>query len=132
MGTDAVQREKEGRERTVREELAEHEGVVGLGVVLGQADVLVHVEGDDVLEAAPRRAGSAVVHLAPHSPLKRGRDSRKLALLNEFYEVLVCRDGRRARRKPEHERLLRRRLEVIYARDHSAVGVSQCPSTVQK
>ena len=44
-----------GWTRTVREELAEHEGVVGLGVVLGKMDVFVHVEGDDVLEA-----GSAV------------------------------------------------------------------------
>ena len=39
------------RTRTVREELAEHEGVVGLGVVLGEPDVLVHVEGHDMLES---------------------------------------------------------------------------------
>ena len=38
--------------RTVREELAEHEGVVGLGVVLRELDVLVHVEGHDMLEAS--------------------------------------------------------------------------------
>ena len=33
------------------EELAEHEGVVGLGVVLWELDVLVHVKRDDMLEA---------------------------------------------------------------------------------
>jgi len=32
------------------EEVLVHEGPVTLGVVLGEADVLVHVEGDDVLE----------------------------------------------------------------------------------
>ena len=32
------------------EEVGPHEGVVALGVLLGEADVLVHVEGDDVLE----------------------------------------------------------------------------------
>ena len=34
----------------MREELAEHEGVVGLGVVLREPDVLVHVEGYDMTE----------------------------------------------------------------------------------
>ena len=71
------------------EELAEHEGVVGLGVVLGQVDVLVHVEGDDVLEG-------------------------ELAGLDELDEVLVGRDGGRARGQAEHERLLGRRREVLY------------------
>ena len=37
--------------RTVREEFAEHEGVVGLGVVFGELDVLVHVERHDMLES---------------------------------------------------------------------------------
>ena len=35
----------------MREEFAEHEGVVGLGVVLGKTDVFVHVEGHDVFES---------------------------------------------------------------------------------
>ena len=39
----------------MRKELAEHEGVVGLGVVSWEADVLVHVEGDDMLEAGTLR-----------------------------------------------------------------------------
>ena len=34
----------------VVEEVVPHEGVVALGMVLGKADILVHVEGDDVLE----------------------------------------------------------------------------------
>ena len=37
----------------VREELAEHERVVRLGVRLRQPDVLVHVEGHYVLETVP-------------------------------------------------------------------------------
>ena len=45
-----VRRAHEGR--TVREELAEHEGVVGLGVVLRELDVLVHVEGNDMFESS--------------------------------------------------------------------------------
>lgn len=32
-------------------ELAEHEGVVGLGVLAGDTNVLIHVESDYVLEA---------------------------------------------------------------------------------
>ena len=51
--------------RTVREELAEHEGVVGLGVVLGQRDVLVHVEGHDMFEPA-RRVALASPQLFPY------------------------------------------------------------------
>ncbi len=35
----------------MREELAEHERVVGLGVIAGQAHVLVHVERDHILES---------------------------------------------------------------------------------
>ena len=35
----------------MREEFAEHEGVVGLGVVFREPDVLVHVECDDVFES---------------------------------------------------------------------------------
>ena len=35
----------------MREEFAEHECVVGFGVVFGKSDVFVHVECDDVLEA---------------------------------------------------------------------------------
>ena len=34
----------------VVEQVLVHEGVVALGMLLGQAHVLVHVEGDDVLE----------------------------------------------------------------------------------
>ena len=71
------------------EELAEHEGVVGLGVVLGQADVLGHVEGDDMLEG-------------------------ELAGLDKLHEVLVRRDGRGACGKPEHEGPLSRRRKVRY------------------
>ena len=37
--------------RTVRKELAEHEGVIRLGVVSWETDVLVHVEGNDMFEA---------------------------------------------------------------------------------
>ena len=33
------------------EELAEHEGVVGLGMVLWQTNILVHVEGHDMLKS---------------------------------------------------------------------------------
>lgn len=36
----------------MREELAEHEGMVGLRVVLRQPDIFVHVKGDDMFEAA--------------------------------------------------------------------------------
>ena len=35
----------------MREEFTEHEGVVGLGVVLRESDVLIHVERDDILES---------------------------------------------------------------------------------
>lgn len=35
----------------MREKLAEHESVVGLGVVSWQTNILVHVEGDDMFEA---------------------------------------------------------------------------------
>lgn len=35
----------------MREELAEHECVVRLGVVAWEADVLVHVERDDMFES---------------------------------------------------------------------------------
>ena len=65
---------------TVREELAEHEGVVGLGVLPGNANILVHVECDDIFEA-------------------------DLALLHKGDEVLVRWDGRRARGQAEDERL---------------------------
>lgn len=34
----------------VGEEVGPHEGMVALWVVAGEADVLVHVEGDDVFE----------------------------------------------------------------------------------
>ena len=59
-----------GRDVDVREELAEHEGVVRLGVVLGQADVLVHVERDDIREPARRRepAGGAAARTHEISP----------------------------------------------------------------
>lgn len=39
----------------MREEFTEHEGVVGFGVVLGEVNVLVHVECDDILKAARSR-----------------------------------------------------------------------------
>lgn len=39
----------------MRKELAEHEGVVGFGVVSWEADILVHVEGDDIFEASASR-----------------------------------------------------------------------------
>ena len=41
----------------MRKELAEHEGVIGLAVVSWEADVLVHVEGDDMFEAGASRHG---------------------------------------------------------------------------
>ena len=47
------------RGRTVGEELAEHEGVVRLGVVLREPDVLVHVERDDVREAGGEKRSAA-------------------------------------------------------------------------
>ena len=47
-----------GRGRTVGEEFAEHEGVVGLGVVLRQVHVLVHVERDHMLESTLRLVAS--------------------------------------------------------------------------
>ena len=73
----------------MREELAEHEGVVGLGVVLRKGDVLVHVEGDDMLEG-------------------------EFACLDKLDKVLVRRDGRGARGEAEHEGSLSRRREVRY------------------
>ena len=41
--------------RTVNvvEEVTGHEGMVTLGVCLGETDILVHVEGDDILERHP-------------------------------------------------------------------------------
>ena len=54
-----------GRDVDVREELAEHEGVVRLGVVLGQLDVLVHVERDDMFESVEVRQHT--VHIRGHS-----------------------------------------------------------------
>lgn len=72
------------------EELAEHEGVVGLGVILGQTNVLVHVEGDDMLE-------------------------REFTILYKLDEVLVSGYGRGAGGKPEDERLLGGGLEVVDA-----------------
>ena len=67
-GARAGQAAGEGqrRGRTMREELAEHEGVVGLGVVLRQAHVLVHVERDDVFE--PTRAA---LDSSPHGVERR-------------------------------------------------------------
>ena len=105
--------------RTVREELAEHEGVVGFGVFLGQPDVLVHVEGDDVLEPGVR------MRLVSIYRTHGGRHSRELALLDELDEVLVRRDGRGACGQPEHERLLGCRLEVVDP-VHPSSTVSAC------
>lgn len=34
----------------MREEFTEHEGMVGLGMIARQPNILVHVERDDVLE----------------------------------------------------------------------------------
>lgn len=34
----------------MRKELAEHESVVRFGVVLGEVDVFVHIESDNMLE----------------------------------------------------------------------------------
>ena len=44
--------------RTVGEEFAEHEGVIRLGVVLREPDVLVHVERHDVREAGENRSAA--------------------------------------------------------------------------
>ena len=70
------------------EELAEHEGVVGLGVLLGEADVLVHVEGDDMLEG-------------------------ELALLDEADEVLVGGDRGGASGEAEDEGFVRGGSKVV-------------------
>ena len=43
----------------------------------------------------------------------KGGHLRELALLDELDEVLVGRDGRRARRQAEYERLLCCGLEVV-------------------
>ena len=57
----------------VIEEVATHEGVVTLGVILGQTDVFIHVEGDNVAEGYS-------------------------TLLTQLDEPLIGADGRRARR----------------------------------
>ena len=36
---------------TMGKEFTEHESVVGLGVILGKSDVLIHVEREDILES---------------------------------------------------------------------------------
>lgn len=39
----------------LREEFTEHKGVVGLGMVLGEVNILVHIERDDIFKAAESR-----------------------------------------------------------------------------
>lgn len=39
-------------QHTVREKLAEHEGMVGLGMILRETDVFVHIESNNILEPA--------------------------------------------------------------------------------
>ena len=98
----------------MREELAEHEGVVGLGVVLRELRVLVHVERDDILESERSRQS--------RSRQKRAWDARKLALLHELDEVLVGGDRRAACGQAEHEGPLCGGLEVVdTARSVSAI-----------
>lgn len=51
VGRIAVENVDVGRvDVYVGEEVLPHEGVVGLGMVAGDAHVLIHVEGDDILE----------------------------------------------------------------------------------
>lgn len=65
----------------MRKELAEHEGVIGLGVVSWEADILVHVECDDMFEADTSR----------HRQRKGDKmnDGRELSLLDDLDECLV-------------------------------------------
>lgn len=94
----------------MREEFAEHEGVVGLGVVFREPDVLVHVECDDILETTRLNRQNR----SPCMDGCGGKHVRKLASLDEADEVLICGDGGRARWETEHERLLWRGVEVVY------------------
>ena len=75
----------------VLEEVATHEGVVTLGVILGQADVFVHVEGDDVAEGYS-------------------------ALLAQLDEPFVGADGRRASGQTQDEGTLGRGRGTMNAR----------------
>ena len=70
------------------EEVVPHEGVVALGVLLREIDVLVHVEGDDVLE-------------------------RHLAGLVQGYQLPVHAQGRAAGRTAELEGLLSGRISFV-------------------
>ena len=78
--------------------------MVGLGVILWKLDVFVHVEGYDMFEATLSVSGRFI---------ERKYNIREFALLDEFDEVLVCRDRRRSSWKAEDERLLRGRLKVV-------------------
>ena len=75
----------------VLKEVATHEGVVALGVILGQADVFVHVEGDDVAEGYS-------------------------ALLAQLDEPFVGADGRRASGQTQDEGTLGRGRGAMNAR----------------
>ena len=83
--------------RTVNvvEEVTGHEGMIALRVGLGQADILVHVEGDDVLE-------------------------RYLSGAVSLYEGIVHANGRRTSRKTQHELVVRCRVELVDTLDNMA------------
>ena len=83
----------------VIEEVATHEGVVTLGVILGQADVFIHVEGDDVAEGYS-------------------------ALLTQLDEPFVCADGRRAGGQTQDEGAFGRGRGAMNARS----DVVRCPA----
>ena len=87
-----------GLDVDVAEEVVPHEGVVALGVLLGQAHILVHVEGDYVLE---------------------GND----ALLVQVDQLLVHAQGRRACGASQHEGFFRRRIGGLDLGSH----VMGCP-----
>ena len=71
-------------------EVVHHEPAVALGMVLVETEVLVHVEGHDVLE-------------------------RNLARLVDLDDLLIHAQRRRSGRQTEHERTVGGRLEIVYA-----------------
>lgn len=75
-------------------ELAEHEGVIGLGVVSWEADILIHVEGDDMFEAGTSR------HRQQGDKMN---DGREFSLLDQLDECLVGRDRGRTSWEAENE-----------------------------
>lgn len=75
-----VGEDEEGR--TVGEEFAEHEGMIGFGVVFWQADVFVHVKCDDMFE-------TVIFQCQLETQLDRRSHVRKLALLHQGDKMLI-------------------------------------------